>query len=73
VSIYIHFIASVRVWILYIIKHAGVENLEAAIDAIKTSITSEGGELNVKMKVRILMQCLIPNLVLNNTAAQSRF
>lgn len=33
-------------------QHAGVANLEAAIGAIKTSVLSEGGDLNVKMRVR---------------------
>jgi hypothetical protein len=33
------------------VQHAGVENLEAAIEAIRVSISAEGGELNVKMRV----------------------
>jgi len=37
-------------------KHAGVDNLEAAIDAIKASITSEGGELNVKMRPKAVSE-----------------
>jgi hypothetical protein len=32
---------------------AGVATLEAAINAIKASISSEGGILSVKMKVRL--------------------
>ncbi|KAF8342819.1 eukaryotic translation initiation factor 2 subunit alpha [Cantharellus anzutake] len=37
-------------------KHAGVETLEAAIQAINQSITSEGGELNVKMKPKAVSE-----------------
>jgi len=33
-------------------KPAGVANLEAAIQAIQISISSEGGDLNVKMKLK---------------------
>jgi translation initiation factor 2 alpha subunit (eIF-2alpha) len=34
-------------------KVAGVEVLEKAIEAIKAAIHEDGGELNVKMKVRL--------------------
>jgi len=37
-------------------KHAGVETLEAAIGAINRSISSEGGELNVKMKPKAVSE-----------------
>jgi len=37
-------------------KHAGVANLEAAINAIKISISSEGGDLNVKMRPKAVSE-----------------
>jgi len=37
-------------------KHAGVESLEAAIGAINKSISSEGGELHVKMKPKAVSE-----------------
>ena len=41
------------------VQHAGVANLEAAINAIKISISSEGGDLNVKMRVCFMFEiCL---------------
>jgi len=43
-------------------QHAGVANLEAAIDAIKISISSEGGDLNVKMRVCSSLLIIARNL-----------
>ncbi|KDQ09048.1 hypothetical protein BOTBODRAFT_191372 [Botryobasidium botryosum FD-172 SS1] len=37
-------------------KHAGVDKLEAAIDAIRATILSEGGELNVRMKPKAVSE-----------------
>ncbi|KAF8307154.1 hypothetical protein DL93DRAFT_2177800 [Clavulina sp. PMI_390] len=37
-------------------KHAGVANLEAAIEAIKNSIAKEGGDLNVKMRPKAVSE-----------------
>jgi len=37
-------------------KHAGVEKLEEAIEVIRTTILSEGGELNVRMKPKAVSE-----------------